>query len=97
MELILLTYGIPQETVNAIIMMYKNTRAKFRSPDGDTDFFDIIAGVLQGEGFTLTKSRSSRNSAITNTDADYADDLNSCHIPSLLHSIETELEISVTM
>ena len=27
--------------------MYKNTRAFVRSPDGDTEFFDIIAGVLQ--------------------------------------------------
>ena len=49
MEQILLAYGIPKETVNAIMMMYKNTRAKVRSPDGDTDFFDIIAGVLQGD------------------------------------------------
>ena len=42
MEQILLAYGIPKETVNAIMMLYKNTRAKVRSPDGDTDFFDIL-------------------------------------------------------
>ena len=30
-------------------MLYKNTRAKVRSPDGDTEFFDIRAGVLQGD------------------------------------------------
>ena len=49
MEQILLTYGIPKEIVNAIMMLYKNTRAKVRSPDSDTDFFDILAGVLQGD------------------------------------------------
>ena len=49
MEQILLAYGIPKEKVDAIMMLYKNTRAKVRSPDGDTDFFDILAGVLQGD------------------------------------------------
>ena len=29
--------------------MYKNTQAFVRSPDGDTEFFNIIAGVLQGD------------------------------------------------
>ena len=29
------------------MMLYKNTKIKVRSPDGDTDFFDIVAGVLQ--------------------------------------------------
>ena len=49
MKEILLAYGIPEETVNAIMMLYRNTRSMVRSPDGDTDFFDIIAGVLQGD------------------------------------------------
>ena len=49
MEQILLAYGIPKETVNAIMMLYKNTRAEVRSPDGHTDFLDILAGVLQGD------------------------------------------------
>ena len=31
------------------MIMYKNTQAFVRSPDGDTEFFDIIAGVLQGD------------------------------------------------
>ena len=86
--------------VSAIMMMYTNTRAKVLSSDGDTDFFDIIAGVHQGDtlapfvfiiclyyilrtsvdkiknlGFTLTKYRSSRHTAITITDAVYADDI----------------------
>ena len=26
-----------------------NTKAMVRSPDGDTNFFDIVAGVLQGD------------------------------------------------
>lgn len=46
---ILLAYGIPSETVEAITKLYKNTRAMVRSPDGDTAFFDIVAGVLQGD------------------------------------------------
>ena len=29
--------------------MYKNTQAFVRSPEGDTEFFDIIAGVLPGD------------------------------------------------
>ena len=49
MSEILTAYGIPKETVNAIMMLYKNTSAKVRSPDGDTDFFEISAGVLQGD------------------------------------------------
>ena len=31
------------------MMLYKNTKVKGRTPDGDTDFFDIVAGVLQGD------------------------------------------------
>ena len=46
---ILRTYGIPIETINTIMMLYNNTISRVRSPDGDTDFFDIMAGVLQGD------------------------------------------------
>ena len=28
---------------------YRNTKVKVRSPDGDTEYFDIVAGVLQGD------------------------------------------------
>ena len=49
MESILEAYGIPDETIQAVMMLYKNTRAKVRSPDGDTDFSDGCAGVLQGD------------------------------------------------
>ena len=39
---ILLAYGLPKETVNGIMMLYKNTRSLVRSPDGDTSFFDMV-------------------------------------------------------
>ena len=47
MEQILLAYDLPEETVVAIMILYRNTKVKVRSPDGDTDYFDIVAGVLQ--------------------------------------------------
>ena len=31
------------------MIFYRNTKVKFRSPDGDTDYFDIVAGELQGD------------------------------------------------
>ena len=58
-----------------------------RSPDGDTEYFDIVAEVapylsiicldyvLRENGFVLTKKRSRRYPAKTITDADYADDI----------------------
>ena len=49
MEQILLAYGIPKETLAAITILYRNTKVKVRSPDGDTEYFDIVAGVLQGD------------------------------------------------
>ena len=47
MKQILLTYGLPKETVSVIMMIYRNTKLKVCSLDRDTDYFDIIAGVLQ--------------------------------------------------
>lgn len=41
--------NLPKETVNAVMMLYKNSSAMVRSPDGDTDFFAITAGILQGD------------------------------------------------
>ena len=49
MEQILLAYGLPKETIAAITILYKNTKVKVRLQDGDTEYFDIVAGVLQGE------------------------------------------------
>ena len=31
------------------MILYRNTKVKVRSPDEDTDYFDIVAGVLQGD------------------------------------------------
>ena len=49
---ILLAYGIPKETVATIMFLYRNTKVKVRSPDGDTDYFDFVVGVLQGDTLT---------------------------------------------
>ena len=49
MEQILLVYALPKETVAAIMMLYKNTKVKVHSSDGDTDYLDIVAGVLHGD------------------------------------------------
>ena len=89
-EQILLTYGLPKETVAVIIM----------SPGGDTDFFDIMGGMLQEDtlapylfiicldygirmlidlmkenGSTLWNARSRQYPAQTIMDKDYSDDI----------------------
>ena len=45
---ILDAYGIPDEIIAAIKALYTNTMAQVLSPDGDCGFFEILAGVLQG-------------------------------------------------
>ena len=52
MKQILLAYGLPKETVAAITILYRNTKVKVRSPDGNTEYIDIVAGVLQGDTFS---------------------------------------------
>ena len=49
MEQILLANSLPKETVAAIMMLYRNMKLKVHSPDGGTDYFDNVAGVLQGD------------------------------------------------
>ena len=49
MKIVLIKYGFPSETVNAIMILYKNTRSMVRSLDGDTPFFEITTGILQGD------------------------------------------------
>ena len=49
MEQMLQAYGFSKETVTTIMMFYKNMKAIICSLDGDTDFFDIVIGVLQGD------------------------------------------------
>ena len=51
MEQILLAYGLLRETIADIMILYKNM--KVCSLDGDTDFFDIVTGVLQGDTLAL--------------------------------------------
>ncbi|XP_029654406.1 uncharacterized protein LOC115227817, partial [Octopus sinensis] len=48
-EEMLLAYGLPDETVNVIMRLYKSTYPTVRSPDSNTDFFEIVARVLQGD------------------------------------------------
>ena len=48
---ILLAYDLPIENVNAVMMLNKIGKAMVRSPDGDTEFFEIAARVLQGNLF----------------------------------------------
>ena len=42
-------YGIPTETIEAIKVLYTNTRSSIISPDGETESFDILSGILQGD------------------------------------------------
>ena len=49
MQQFLLAYSLPKETVAAIMMLYRNTKVKVHSPDGDTEYFNIVASVLQGD------------------------------------------------
>ena len=49
MLLILKAYGIPEELVTAISIMYEDTSAKVITQDGETEIFSILAGVLQGD------------------------------------------------
>ena len=46
---ILSAYGIPDELVKAISLLYENTWEKILSLYRDTEFFDTLGGVLQGD------------------------------------------------
>ena len=48
-EQIFHAYGLPKETVEAIMMPYRNTKVKVRSPDRNLDYFHTVAGVQQGD------------------------------------------------
>ena len=49
MEHILLAYCLRKETIAPIMILNRNTKVKVRYRDGDTDYCDIVAGVLQGD------------------------------------------------
>ena len=46
---ILKAYGIPDILVSAIQSVYEKLKARVTSPDGETDYFKIYAGVMQGD------------------------------------------------
>ena len=46
---ILKAYGIPPNLLRAIERMYTDTKARVQTPDGETEQFNILAGVLQGD------------------------------------------------
>jgi len=46
---ILKAYNIPQRMLNAINLLYENTRARVITPHGETEYFGIKVGVLQGD------------------------------------------------
>ena len=46
---ILEAYGIPPSIVNAIKLIYEGSSAQVLTPDGETSFFDILAGIFQGD------------------------------------------------
>ena len=43
---IFLAYGFLKENVTALMMLYKNTKVIVRSPDRNTDYFDIVTPYL---------------------------------------------------
>ena len=50
---ILPLYGIPPTIVGAIRSLYTNTSATIITPDGETESFNISAGVLQGDTLSI--------------------------------------------
>ena len=46
---ILKAYGIPEELVTDISIMYEDTTSKVITPYGETETFNILDGILQGD------------------------------------------------
>ena len=46
---ILNAYDVPPRLLKAIIKLYENTRATIITPDGETEYFQVTTGVLQGD------------------------------------------------
>jgi len=46
---ILRAYGISQVLVNAISLLYTDTKAKVLTPDDGTEIFSILVGILPGD------------------------------------------------
>ena len=49
MEQMLYAYGLLKVTVTTMTMFNKNTKPRVRLPDEDTDFFNSVAGILEGD------------------------------------------------
>ena len=46
---ILKAYGIPDILISEIRLTYEKLKAKVVSPDGESDYFKIYAGVMRGD------------------------------------------------
>ena len=46
---ILQLYGIPQKIIDAIKVLYCDMQTTNLTPDGETEPFDVVAGILQGD------------------------------------------------
>ena len=44
-----LAYGLPNVTVTAIMTLYRYTKIKVHTRNGNTDFFDIVVRVVQAD------------------------------------------------
>ena len=51
--LVSLVQNKKKKTNSTITMLFQNTKAMIHSLDGDTDFFDPVAGVLEGDILAL--------------------------------------------
>ena len=49
MKAILISYQVPQLLVNSVMSLYEGARARVKTPDGLSDVFDLLRGVLQGD------------------------------------------------
>ena len=48
MAQILKSYVVSTKIINAIMILYRDTKSMVMSPDGDTEYLDINAGILKG-------------------------------------------------
>ena len=46
---ILKAYNIPPKMLSAINLLHENTKVRIFTPDGEIEYFEIKAGVLQGD------------------------------------------------
>ena len=54
MAQLLKSYGIPMKIINAIMILYIYTKLMIRSPDSDTEYFDINACRCSTGGYSGT-------------------------------------------